>query len=143
MSILSIKAPFTDEQVKNLNDFQKSGRYHPFTCGSISEVSCSRKKSYEERYIKQQEYLANGIGWLKQQIKELNNPLYKAEELLDWQIANILASEDIPYADENEGILVATTEGWVCPCGEYKQNWAHSFMVEPLPPDPFEKFRNK
>lgn len=27
------KAPFTDEQVKNLNDFQAFGRFHPFTCG--------------------------------------------------------------------------------------------------------------
>ena len=29
-----------------------------------------------------------------------------------------------------EGILVATTEGWVCPCGNHKQNWAHSFMAD-------------
>lgn len=103
MSILSIKAPFTEEQVKNLNDFQKSGRYHPFTCCSPDLTSCKRKASNEKRM--------NG--------------------------------EEVPYTDENEGILVATTEGWVCPCGEYKQNWAHSFMAEPLPPDPFEKFRNK
>jgi len=29
----SINAPFTDEQVAALNDFQKSGLFHPFTCG--------------------------------------------------------------------------------------------------------------
>lgn len=29
---------------------------------------------------------------------------------------------------KGEGILIATNEGWVCPCGEYKQNWAHTFM---------------
>lgn len=23
------------------------------------------------------------------------------------------------------GILIATTEGWICPCGKYKQGWAH------------------
>ena len=28
-----------------------------------------------------------------------------------------------------EGILKATEQGWICPCGEYKQNWAHSFMT--------------
>jgi hypothetical protein len=29
---MTIKAPFTDEQVKNLNEFQNSGIFHPFTC---------------------------------------------------------------------------------------------------------------
>lgn len=31
---------------------------------------------------------------------------------------------------EDEGVLIPTTEGWVCPCGEWKQNWCHDFMVE-------------
>jgi hypothetical protein len=26
---------------------------------------------------------------------------------------------------EDEGKLIATNKGWVCPCGEYTQNWAH------------------
>lgn len=26
--------------------------------------------------------------------------------------------------------LIPTTEGWVCPCGRYKQNWCHDIMVE-------------
>jgi hypothetical protein len=30
--------------------------------------------------------------------------------------------------NKGEGILIATNEGWVCPCGKYKQNWAHTFM---------------
>lgn len=30
----------------------------------------------------------------------------------------------------NSGTLIATEEGWVCPCGEYKQSWAHEFMAE-------------
>lgn len=29
---------------------------------------------------------------------------------------------------KGEGILIATNEGWVCPCGKYKQDWAHTFM---------------
>ena len=29
----------------------------------------------------------------------------------------------------NEGALIPTKEGWICPCGEYKQNWCHDFMV--------------
>lgn len=28
-----MKAPFTNEQVKALNEFQNSGMFHPFTCG--------------------------------------------------------------------------------------------------------------
>ncbi len=31
---------------------------------------------------------------------------------------------------EDEGILIATKDGWVCPCGKYKQDWAHDFMAK-------------
>ena len=34
MAIWKIKAPFTPEQVINLNAYQKQGHFHPFTCGS-------------------------------------------------------------------------------------------------------------
>lgn len=27
--------------------------------------------------------------------------------------------------NEGDGILLATTDGWICPCGNYKQKWAH------------------
>lgn len=30
----TITAPWTPEQVENLNGFQRSGWYHPFTCGN-------------------------------------------------------------------------------------------------------------
>jgi len=30
----------------------------------------------------------------------------------------------------NEGELIPREEGWICPCGRYKQDWAHDFMVE-------------
>jgi hypothetical protein len=32
--------------------------------------------------------------------------------------------------------LIATTDGWVCACGSYHQNWAHSFMLDREPPTP-------
>lgn len=70
--IYKIKAPWTDEQVEKLNDFQTCGRVHPFTCPGNSR--CPQLK------------------------------------------------------------LTATNEGWVCACGEYKQNWAHSFMARGAPP---------
>ena len=31
---MKLDAPFTPEQVKGLNEYQKSGRMHPFTCGT-------------------------------------------------------------------------------------------------------------
>lgn len=43
---------------------------------------------------------------------------------------------------EDQGLLIATEEGWVCPCGKWKQNWAHEFMAEPLRPDPFKHIFN-
>lgn len=125
-----ITAPFTEEQVKNLNEYQKAGRFHPYTCCSQNLASCKRKKSTKERNQKADEYLSNGIEWLKKEIKDINYPL-DADELCDWQMANIIASKDIPYTDENEGVLIATIEGWICPCGEYTQNSASSYMAEP------------
>lgn len=31
---------------------------------------------------------------------------------------------------ESEGLLTATTEGWICPCGKYTQDWTYDFMFE-------------
>ena len=33
---------------------------------------------------------------------------------------------------KKEGILIATEMGWICPCGEYKQYWAHDFMIKDI-----------
>lgn len=30
---------------------------------------------------------------------------------------------------EDGGILIAQTEGWICPCGKYKQEWCYSSML--------------
>lgn len=70
-----IVTPFTDEQVKKLNEYQQKGQFHPFTCcSSGDEKICERR---------------NG---------------------------------------KSEGLLIATNEGFVCPCGQHKQGWAHEFM---------------
>lgn len=31
---------------------------------------------------------------------------------------------DKPWCEKHRN-LIATTDGWVCQCGEYKQDWAH------------------
>jgi hypothetical protein len=67
------KAPWTKEQVNNLNAFQFCGMFHPFTCGSGNRT-------------------------------------------------------DADHLD-GEGVLLATTVGWVCTYCEYKQSWAHDFML--------------
>ena len=37
------------------------------------------------------------------------------------------------HGDPDIGLLVATTEGWVCPVCGYRQMWAHEIMKKPLP----------
>lgn len=34
---------------------------------------------------------------------------------------------------DGQGILVATPTGWGCPFCDYRQDWAHEFMMEPSP----------
>jgi hypothetical protein len=31
----------------------------------------------------------------------------------------------VPRDYSKDGVLIATEEGWICPCGKYKQNWYH------------------
>lgn len=31
--------------------------------------------------------------------------------------------KEVPYTNDNEGVLVATEIGWVCPCGKFVQYW--------------------
>lgn len=73
------EAPFTKQEVEALNKHQKSGRFHPFTCGRSSE-KC-------EANIEPRDY-------------------------------------------KKDGVLIATENGWICPCGDYTQNWAHKSMTE-------------
>ena len=30
--------------------------------------------------------------------------------------------QSVPYTDENEGVLISTERGWICPCGKYTQD---------------------
>lgn len=44
-----MKAPFTKEQVENLNKFQQEGRFHPFTCCSSGDAkTCERRNGTSE-----------------------------------------------------------------------------------------------
>jgi hypothetical protein len=83
---MKIEAPWTDEQVANLNRWQENGRVHPFTCGSGDRMDAAHRKIQER----------DGGDF---------------------------------------GQLVATLDGWVCPACDYRQNWAHDFMLV-VPADP-------
>lgn len=63
------EAPWTDEQVAALNDWQRNRRFHPFTCPGDHPECASRRE------------------------------------------------------------LIATSDGWVCACGKYRQGWAHDVMT--------------
>lgn len=86
-----IEAPFTEEQVQKLSEYQK-GPFHPFTCCGPEYIpECKRAAATLAR----------------------------------------IEGKQIEYNAENDGVLIPTTEGWICPCGKYKQNWCHDFMVNP------------
>jgi len=74
-----IFAPFSEEQVKALKNWQEKG-FHPFTCCSFEDCKRSEQK--------------------------------------------------------NEGELIPYSEGWICPCGKYTQDWCHDFMLKPFNPSP-------
>ena len=86
MNMNKILVPFTEEQVKRLNEYQQSGIFHPFTCCSPENIpECTR-----------------------------------AVHEVDGKVVG----------GTSDGLLIATTEGWICPCGKYKQNWTWGWMTE-------------
>lgn len=71
MASEKINPPWDPETVDNLNEFQKRGAMHPFTCPRREEID-----------------------------------------------------------HDDEGLLTAFPEGWLCwQCG-YRQYWAHAFMAD-------------
>lgn len=72
--------PWTAEQVEALNSFQRSGQFHPFTCGS------DRGDDVHRRIAKER-------------------------------------------GDSDDGLLIATVDGWRCPACDYRQAWAHAGMA--------------
>lgn len=99
-----LKAPFTEEQVIALNKYQEFGQFHPFTCSGKPHV------------ITEKEFKKNVLSEFQDKMKDIiGKTEYRRDETCI-----------------NEGILIATKEGWVCPCGYYKQDWAHTFMAEKI-----------
>ena len=102
-----IKAPFTQEQCDELNDYQTKGKFHPFTClndGDVPHImhefeTQNKGKDYNKDYNDYiQSEKAKGINY--------------------------------PEASFTQTNLIATKDGWICPVCDYKQYWAHKFMSE-------------
>lgn len=57
--------------------------------------------------------------------------------LFNWQIAGHVhpftcgQRDDHPKIDGEKGLLIPTRNGWICPCCDYTQDWAHEFMFQP------------
>ncbi len=56
------KAPWTEEEVANLNAFQESGRFHPFTCGG-ARCDDAHKAYADEHGGDYGQLVATADGW--------------------------------------------------------------------------------
>ena len=79
-----IDAPFNQEQIKNLNNYQQKGYFHPFTGPGLNPETGEPELHYGERGL----------------------------------------------CPDAECLLIATTKGFVCPCGKFTQTWAYKFMTK-------------
>lgn len=58
MSAEQVRAPFTPEQVTSLNDYQRSGVFHPFTCGPCRDSDPNLPLLDEHLLV------ATEVGWV-------------------------------------------------------------------------------
>ena len=76
--------------------------------------------------------------WSKEVIGKLNahqSGYYKQTlsdgSVIDWPVhpytccSKTSAGEICKRSEHDDGVLIATENGWICPCGKYTQNWAH------------------
>lgn len=65
--------------------------------------------------------------WTKEEVDKLNK--YQFEGKMHPYTCDRRAPEcevkQTPRDYYKDGILIATEDGWICPCGKYKQNWYH------------------
>jgi hypothetical protein len=90
--------PWSQVVVDKLNERQKDGRFHPYTCGN-----CRGKLGV--RFYKLPD------GSLTREFP----PDFKSWEGENWKLVHIEDRE-----------LVATVDGWICPTCDYKQAWVNN-----------------
>src|ERR1035441_7808567 len=90
-----IKAPWPKELVEKLNQYQKCGSYHPYTCGYC-----------RDRY---------GTTLVKNEKGDL---IRASDDWFDWDLEK--KKKEIIH---NERALIATEKGWVCETCDNIQDW--------------------
>jgi hypothetical protein len=103
------KPVFTEEEVRILNEYQQAGKYHPYTCpndGDESHIAYEYNKKFS----------SFPVGHVP-----LVYDVYLQQE----------RDKGIPYPEMEftQTNLIATQKGWICPCCDYTQNWAHASMM--------------
>ena len=96
----TLKIPFGQKNVDKLNQYQISGKFHPYTCPNDGD---DKHISYE----------------FKSQI----NSDVSYQSYIDNQKSKGIRYPEMQFNQTN---LVATKNGWICPVCDYTQNWAHN-----------------
>ena len=111
-----ITAPWTIEQVLDLNHWQRSGRVHPYTCGQCRDrLGTTFLLDETGMHVRP----ATDEEW-EQATREAREAFEK-----DDPIAEILGLKKRYTVIDHA--LVATVNGWICPTCDYTQDWAHAF----------------
>lgn len=95
-------APWSDDQVASLNEYQTSGVFHPFTCHRCRDVLGTWSVRYADGRVE---------------------PLPPTSD--EWQ-----ASEEVVGVEVSDRLLVATRDGWICPTCPLTQEWAWAWMAD-------------
>jgi hypothetical protein len=68
------------------------------------------KLNKQQQSVNQHQYTCGGSGHIPECKRQLSyDKRFKGEQ--------------VDFTNENEGVLIATENGWVCPCGKYTQDW--------------------
>jgi hypothetical protein len=65
--------------------------------------------------------------WTQEQVKALSR--YQQNKQVHPFTCGSGRRTDADHLD-GEGVLVATPDGWKCPYCDYRQDWAHEFMMQ-------------
>lgn len=65
--------------------------------------------------------------WTFEQVAALNH--WQGNDLVHPFTCGSGNRKDERHMDK-EGVLLATASGWVCPYCDYRQDWAHDFMLD-------------
>ena len=118
-----VVAPWTDEQVTHLNEWQSNGLFHPYTCGHCRDTLGTEyvvEEDGTQRPLTEDEERANNEHYDSVMGREADDPALLIAQLLDKPVKTV----------HDDRKLVATNNGWICPTCDYIQDWAHAFSAE-------------